>query len=205
MLNLNINQKDFRGSTPLHWAIFSCSELAMVYILAWLSIDELSTRDDEGYTAMHLAIKTSDKLDNSRPVRALIYHGAPTNVKDSNGHEALDIARGLENPKIREEIIKYLTKRTSLVEFLQYRPPLKKVGKSWKLPIAYVLFNIYIYTLSFLFTIPFWQSWFEFYLVMSSCFVGTLFWIITINKNPGFIKPSPNVDFLELLQLIDPI
>jgi ankyrin repeat protein len=118
MLMLNINEKDHRGSTPLHWAIFSCSELAMVYILAWLSVEELSTRDDEGYTAMHLAIKTSDKLENSRPVRALIYHGAPTNVKDANQNTALDIAKTLENQKIKEEIMKYLTHKTSLVEFL---------------------------------------------------------------------------------------
>lgn len=41
ILRMGINQPDLRGSTPLHWAIFSCSELAMVYILAWLSKDEL--------------------------------------------------------------------------------------------------------------------------------------------------------------------
>ena len=35
---LDIKDKDNRGSTPLHWAIFSMSELAMVYILAWLDI-----------------------------------------------------------------------------------------------------------------------------------------------------------------------
>lgn len=100
ILKLNINEKDHRGSTPLHWAIFSCSELAMVYILAWLSVAELSTRDDEGYTAMHLAIKTSDKLENSRTVRVLMYHGAPINIRDSNGNSALDIAKSLENSKI---------------------------------------------------------------------------------------------------------
>ena len=97
ILGLNINERDHRGSTPLHWAIFSCSELAMVYILAWLTKEELSTRDDEGYTAMHLAIKTSDKLENSRPVRALIYHGAATSLKDHNGNNALDIAQTLED------------------------------------------------------------------------------------------------------------
>lgn len=59
ILNLDINQRDFRGSTPLHWAIFSCSELAMIYILTWLRKDQLTTTDEEGFTAMHLAVKTS--------------------------------------------------------------------------------------------------------------------------------------------------
>ena len=39
VLHLNIKEKDLRGSSPLHWAIFSCSELSMIYILAWLTID----------------------------------------------------------------------------------------------------------------------------------------------------------------------
>lgn len=80
---MSINTKDGRGSTPLHWAIFSCSELAMVYILAWIDKSALSQKDIDGYTAMHLAIKSAEKLGNSRPVRALIYHGAPTNIKDN--------------------------------------------------------------------------------------------------------------------------
>lgn len=54
----------------------------MIYILAWLTMDQLSHRDDEGYTAMHLAIKTSDKLENSRTVRVLLYHGASTDILD---------------------------------------------------------------------------------------------------------------------------
>ena len=187
ILKLNINEKDHRGSTPLHWAIFSCSELAMVYILAWLTVEELSTRDDEGYTAMHLAIKTSDKLENSRPVRALIYHGAATDIKDANGNKAIDIAGTLENKKIQSEIIKYLNHRTGLIEFLQYRNPLKKVGKSAKLPIAYFLFNLYIYVISVLFTMPLWKEWYEVIIVGSTFVVAAIFWIWSMCKNPGFI------------------
>ena len=32
---LNINSKDKRGSTPLHWACYSQSETAIAYLLAW--------------------------------------------------------------------------------------------------------------------------------------------------------------------------
>ena len=118
VLNLNINERDHRGSSPLHWSIFSCSELAMIYILAWLSLDELSHRDEEGYTAMHLAVKTSDKLENSRTVRVLLYHGAQTNIKDQNGNTPLDIARDLNESRIKQDIIRLLTHKTGLIEFL---------------------------------------------------------------------------------------
>lgn len=34
-LGLDINKKDFRDSTPLHWACYSQSEIALSYLLAW--------------------------------------------------------------------------------------------------------------------------------------------------------------------------
>jgi len=33
---MSITEKDGRGSTPLHWACFSCSELALIFLLAWI-------------------------------------------------------------------------------------------------------------------------------------------------------------------------
>ena len=34
-LNVDLNQQDKRGSTPLHWACYSNSEIALSYLLAW--------------------------------------------------------------------------------------------------------------------------------------------------------------------------
>lgn len=34
-LGLNINALDKRGSSPLHWACYSQSEIALSYLLAW--------------------------------------------------------------------------------------------------------------------------------------------------------------------------
>ena len=93
IMEINITEKDQRGSSPLHWAIFSMSELAMVYILAWLKVDQLAQKDDEGFTAMHLAIKITEKLESTRPVRSLIYNGAPTNIADKDGNFPIDLAR----------------------------------------------------------------------------------------------------------------
>jgi len=43
-------------STPLHWACYSKSEIALCYLLAWIS--DLEDRDIEGYTPLHLAVKS---------------------------------------------------------------------------------------------------------------------------------------------------
>ena len=67
---------------------------------------------------MHLAIKSSHKLDNARTVRVLLYHGAPTNILDYNGNSALDIAHSLEDSKIKSDILKLLQHRTGLLEYL---------------------------------------------------------------------------------------
>lgn len=79
---LTINTTDSRGSTPLHWAIFSSCELAMVFILGWVQMEELNHKDEEGNTALHLAIKIVDELRSTRPVRSLLYNGASTDIKD---------------------------------------------------------------------------------------------------------------------------
>jgi ankyrin repeat protein len=34
-LGLDINSTDRRGSSPLHWAVFRQSEIALSYLLAW--------------------------------------------------------------------------------------------------------------------------------------------------------------------------
>jgi len=53
---MDINDKDLRGSTPLHWACFANSEFALSYLLA-MSPD-LEVKDKAGNTPLHLAIKS---------------------------------------------------------------------------------------------------------------------------------------------------
>ena len=37
VLQMDINSKDNTGNTPLHWAIFSESELSAKYIVQWMN------------------------------------------------------------------------------------------------------------------------------------------------------------------------
>ncbi len=54
--NMNLEEVDNRGSTPLHWACYSRSEFALSYILAMKP--NLEARDQAGFAPLHLAVKS---------------------------------------------------------------------------------------------------------------------------------------------------
>jgi hypothetical protein len=41
---------------------------------------------------MHLAVKTAEKIDSTRPIRALLYRSAPIDIQDSKGYIPLDVS-----------------------------------------------------------------------------------------------------------------
>jgi len=57
---MDMMAKDNRGSTPLHWACFQNSEIALIYLLGWLKQSTLNMQDIDGYTPLHLAVKSSE-------------------------------------------------------------------------------------------------------------------------------------------------
>ena len=80
---MDINDPDNKGSTPLHWACFSRSEYSLSYILAMEP--NLEAKDKNGYTPLHLAIKSVAELDSTRPVRALLLKGSSRSATNSQG------------------------------------------------------------------------------------------------------------------------
>lgn len=48
-------------------------------------MEDLNHKDDEGNTALHLAIKVVDDLKSTRPVRSLLYNGIRTDIPDDKG------------------------------------------------------------------------------------------------------------------------
>ena len=67
---------------------------------------------------MHLAVKSSERLENSRPVRSLLYNGAPITIKDKEGKLPIDLAYELEDEKIKKEVIGHLTQKMTLKHHL---------------------------------------------------------------------------------------
>lgn len=91
---------DKRGSTPLHWACFQNSEVALIYLLGWLRRDQLDLKDCDGYTALHLAVKSSESLKSGRPLRALLTRGASRDAKDKKQKTAFDLTDTIKSESL---------------------------------------------------------------------------------------------------------
>lgn len=102
------------GTTSLHWAIHQQSELATLYILAWLEREHLGMQDEDGNTPMHLAILASNQLENSRLIRLLLFNGAPTDIRNAKGQLPVDLVPEIESPKLKLEILKLFEQRQTL-------------------------------------------------------------------------------------------
>ena len=206
LLKLDILVKDKSGSTPLHWACFSCSELALIYLLAWLKPSDLQIQDNNGYTALHLSVGSSEQLKNCRPTRALLYRGAVKDIKDNEGKKPIDKAREIEDsPSIRSELVRYLEHDRGYFDCLMLKTPLRKMDKSWLMPIIFLALNLSSYACLALFIFPIYESKWLMYLNVGLESVMFIFWVVAAAMNPGYIVKPPSVDFLKLLQLIDPV
>ena len=75
---LNINSKDKRESSPLHWAAFAGAELALSYIVAWGA--DVNAIDSKGLSPLHLAVKSAEDLRSTKSIKQLLIKGASRNV-----------------------------------------------------------------------------------------------------------------------------
>ena len=104
---LNINQRDSKRTTALHWAAFAGSEQIVAYLLSQPSI-ELDPLDNDGLTPLHLATI----YGNSRIVRKLLVAGANRLLRSQKGQTALEIA----NSKEFGGVARMLTNSRSLLD-----------------------------------------------------------------------------------------
>jgi ankyrin repeat protein len=93
-----LTKQDLRGSTPMHWACYSSSEISILYLLSWLTGEQMAIKDNDGFTPIHLAVLNSEgNPSGSRPVKALILKGSPTNLLDNQGHTPFDLTENIIN------------------------------------------------------------------------------------------------------------
>ena len=63
--------------------------MALSYLLAWSP--QLNIQDKDGNTALHLAVKSVDSIETTRPVRFLLVRGADPSLQDNKGMKPLDL------------------------------------------------------------------------------------------------------------------
>ena len=137
MMGIDINIRDKKLSSPLHWAAFSASESALGYILA---LDpDVNVQDYDGLTPLHLAIRSAEELRSTRMVKHLLIRGASRDIRDNNGRLPADVADEISFPELREEIKDILEPPSALVELFMIRTPMKKLNPSLRPIILYII------------------------------------------------------------------
>ena len=84
-------------------------------------------------------------------------------------------------------------------------PSLSKIDKSLKMPFAFFLAFALTYSILALMLFPVWQQEWKLYVCIILGFFTIIFWLMSQFSDPGFIAKPDDVDFLKLMQLVDPI
>ena len=92
--NMNINEIDQNGSTPLHWACYMSSENCINYILSWINSNDVNLQDINGKSPLHIAIYG----ERMKIIKKLINKGGDLSLKDNDGKTVFEICR--DNPQL---------------------------------------------------------------------------------------------------------
>lgn len=111
---MDVNIRDFRQSTPLHWACYSRSEVALNYLLSMNP--ELEAKDQKGFTPLHLAVKSVEALRSTRPVRALLLKGSDRLARDNDGRTAADHIPENIPDSVRNDLLIMLVRLPSFID-----------------------------------------------------------------------------------------
>ena len=79
---------------------------------------DVNIQDKEGYTPLHLAVRSVDALESCRPVRALLIKGASTNIRDKKGNLPFDYVRDIKTRSFIYELHHLLRQNTSACHLL---------------------------------------------------------------------------------------
>lgn len=202
LLGLSLNSVDNRGSTPLHWACYSLSEVSLTYLLAWNM--DVNVQDKDGYTALHLAVQGADALDSSRAVKQLLFKGADPRLADNHGKVPLYYLKvHLLRASLAKELKSLLEQQSrSLKSLIKGAPPVQKVTRSRATLLLYhalIWLMVALKVLVIYCRIGWGLLWSS--VALDAC--SYLLHIALTFKDPGYID-NEGIEFLKLLEIFNP-
>ena len=87
-----LNSKDKTGATALIWSSFCGCEVALTFLLAQPGI-AVNAANNNGETALHLAVQSPSTSRPANIVKRLLIKGADVTLEDSKGRTAMDLCR----------------------------------------------------------------------------------------------------------------
>mmetsp|Transcript_29510 Transcript_29510/g.44859 ORF Transcript_29510/g.44859 Transcript_29510/m.44859 type:complete len:150 (+) Transcript_29510:837-1286(+) len=148
-------------------------------------------RDNDGYTPLHLAVKSAESLESTRSVRALLYRNANTEIKDNKGNRPVELVEEVKSPTLSDDLVAVLERRGGRCDCLMLKTPKKKISRSWKMPGYFLFFMVINYATLVLFLFPICSELTYIYAMASLGVLSMIFWVWTMCLDPGYIKKHP--------------
>jgi len=117
----------------------------------------------------------------------------------------IDIAQNIESITLKNDIVGFLNNNGGALDCCMLKTPLKKVEKSLKMALYFICLNGSVYFLQTLFLYPVWENRIFVEVNVILGLLTLIFWFICLMSEPGFIKKPKNIEFLEIMKLIDPV
>ena len=135
-----------------------------------------------------------------------MFSKAPTHIKDGNDCKPLDILDQVQTDSLRNDLEHYLKQKRKCCDCCcTLSRTFRKIDRSRRMVIVFAALTLICQMLLILFLFPVWSSvWYIIFIEVLQIITLT-FYLLSSCKNPGYIEKPKNIDFLNLLQLIDPV
>ena len=195
--HIDINSIDRVRSTPLHWACYAGAENAVSYLIAYGADPNL--QDDDGYTWLHLAVKSAEAIKSTRIVKQLLFWGGDRNIFNRDGYKPVDYVKSISVHHIGTEIKKSLAE-PKYCSCLLLSQPLTKMKRE-PYTASYFVFLILLSLFLIIFFIsPVINSIRWIVVTLLSYGLTMIFWAISTFRDPGYLQKSEKISFITLVE-----
>lgn len=198
--NFDVNDRDTKESSALHWAAYLNKEISLSYLVAWGA--NVNAQDLEKNTPLHLAVLTSEAIKETRWVKILLLKGAKRSLQNNEGLTARQLVKHGDMEKELHNILK----EQSYWTWLMLKVPLTKINRNERTVAFFLFLFIGMNTVNWLFIMPVDENMTKIFSITFA--VADLFLLISFALaaliNPGYIVRDPNIDFQQLLDTTDP-
>ena len=247
--HFSINDRDYAGNTPLHWACHMGSENCINFLISWM--DDINILNKKGQTPFYYAIK----ILRPKIIKKLLKKGADVYMKDFSGKSVMDILNdpdpeiqqkeknykhvlrvihnnepfnlcvyedknknndknykelfsGFKNDDLKEKLIDdkkdNINNENNNNNFIEKK---KHYSLFYRLLNTIIFFSLHIFfeSLIYFFLLPQLSEYYWDYFFYILLFLLIISFIIANRSDPGFLKPTDNMTWLEMVQNKIPI
>ena len=189
--NMNINEVDENGSTPLHWACYMSSEISINYILSWINHNDVNIQDINGKSPLHIAIYG----ERMKIIKKLINKGGNLSLRDNDGKTVFEICR--DNPQLAN-VFKLITEYKPVKSCLFNNNEGNNQRNIFRC-LIFLFLTITIECLTFFVLIPYINNNFLNGLYISFAVALFIITVYMIFSDPGILISNYNLSWLEIV------